>query len=506
MILIFSCIALISSIIIYFLVFSNQSNANISIDTDDIVDNRTAAFLRVAAANLRPARAQADLALTFANRTPIDFDVFGVTEDWATIFLSRQRAVLVLNSSAARWPALRSWADTSFWQQSYKEQGISEWAVHVPTSSHVRMHASHRDHKLLNRPGVDFSASQWHEAPLRIADVMSAQFCTYLLLNMHHVPAPVSADVDIRQFFAPWAPPHQINAWITAPSVTTPLHYDLMDNFYVQVAGRKRFVLLPPEEHFAVHIHPAVHPSWRQSYLDLDNDTFMAQHAELRDRLRAQALEVVLEPGQVLFIPALWLHHVTTVGDQMSISVSIHSDTRVANLREQMMLAADRGVAAYVTPRRARLQASAALASAAYVEFVGAMLGASSDLPRRCAESRWNEAMWSDDDRFSVGLYEQRIEAERLLRESTAVSLDAPTKAAMRALGELVRAESEGVAEKNVMSQVALDSIECDLLELMCAEILADTLHCASSMSRVRDFGSKTGGGGVATQQHEDIV
>jgi hypothetical protein len=483
-----SLIALISSIAFYFYTSSTTTLSSSDDDDDAIVRaNRTSRFLKTKPLADRIDRARSDLALTFATRAPIDFDVGNVVDDWATVFLTRQRAVLVLNSSAAHWPALHSWADPAHWTRVYKEQGIREWSVHAPKSDHVRMHASHRDHSLLRVANVNFSAAEWHESSLRVKEVLSGQFCGYLLLNMQHVPQEIAADVDVRQFFAPWAPPHQINAWITAPTVTTPLHYDLMDNFYVQVAGRKRFVLLPPDEHFAVHIHPAVHPSWRQSYLDLDSDTFMAQYAPLRDHLRAQAFEVVLEPGQVLFIPALWLHHVTTVGDEVSISVSIHSDTRVANLREQMMLALDRGVAAHVKSRRARFRANAALASEAYAVAVDAMLGGSeSALPRRCAESRWNEALWSADDRFSVGLHAERIESERRLRESTSdETLDAATRASMRALGELVRAETTGVLEKQVVSQVALEAIECDLLELLCEEILSEALQCGAVLNDV---------------------
>jgi len=45
------------------------------------------------------------------------------------------------------------------------------------------------------------------------------------------------------------------------------------------------------------------------------------------------AMEVILEPGDVLYIPPFVFHFVMVVGDAVSISISTHTESHVAKLR-----------------------------------------------------------------------------------------------------------------------------------------------------------------------------
>ncbi len=49
---------------------------------------------------------------------------------------------------------------------------------------------------------------------------------------------------------------------------TSAAHFDIVDNFYVQLYGRKRFVLFPPMYHRSFYIYPRSHPNSRQSQVD----------------------------------------------------------------------------------------------------------------------------------------------------------------------------------------------------------------------------------------------
>ena len=54
--------------------------------------------------------------------------------------------------------------------------------------------------------------------------------------------------------------------WLGSPGVSTHLHYDAFDNYYVGLRGKKRFVMLPPREaHAHVPVFPITHPNARQS-------------------------------------------------------------------------------------------------------------------------------------------------------------------------------------------------------------------------------------------------
>jgi hypothetical protein len=416
----------------------------------------------------RHVRSSSD-AFTFAAEAPVSFDVSGVY-GFAEVFLSRQRAVVLNGSAAARWPALQRWNASGYVRDLFHAEGLRFFSVHAPFGSHVRMHSTHRDVKLAALPTVNYTRP-WREARMRLDDLFAARHCAYLLLNMLQTPLAFQSDVDIVDLVAPHKPAHQVNAWISAPTVTTPLHYDLMDNFYAQVAGKKRFLLMPPTSHWTARIHSALHPSSRQSHLDLENSTHVAKYAELIERLRADATEVVLEPGQVLFIPATWLHHVTTVGDEMSISVSIHTDTRVAELRELLLIASDHGVARHVAPHRARLHSDAAVAVQAVRAFARAFVGADSDVPRLCSASRWNETNWRDEDHLSVNLLQLRLDAEQRLAPATA-PLAADVADAMQRFGAELRGEAERGA--SALTAVVRAIVECDILELIGSELLGD--------------------------------
>ena len=57
-------------------------------------------------------------------------------------------------------------------------------------------------------------------------------------------------------------------------NVTARLHYDTSHNFYVQIQGRKKFVLLPPEAHLQTKLYPSLHARYRHGQIsssDLEN-------------------------------------------------------------------------------------------------------------------------------------------------------------------------------------------------------------------------------------------
>ena len=55
------------------------------------------------------------------------------------------------------------------------------------------------------------------------------------------------------------------------------------------------------------------------------------------ERAAKRALEVVLSPGDALYIPPYWLHQVTALSGPCSASVSVHTDSESARIRDQML-------------------------------------------------------------------------------------------------------------------------------------------------------------------------
>ena len=98
-------------------------------------------------------------------------------------------------------------------------------------------------------------------------------------------------------------------AWIGNRAVTR-THFDLYDNLVCMVAGRKRFVLFPPEQTKNLYIGPLEHTvsGVPASMADIDAPDF-ARFPRLREALAA-GLIAELTPGDVLFVPYMWWHQV----------------------------------------------------------------------------------------------------------------------------------------------------------------------------------------------------
>lgn len=103
----------------------------------------------------------------------------------------------------------------------------------------------------------------------------------------------------------------------------TPLHFDclLTHNLFFQVWGRKRFTLLPHEE-----LGKCYPRDWRWCRVDVENPDF-DRYPLYREAERA---EIVVEPGDVLYMPAGALHHVRSLDCALSFNVDWHTRGSVA--------------------------------------------------------------------------------------------------------------------------------------------------------------------------------
>jgi ribosomal protein L16 Arg81 hydroxylase len=99
--------------------------------------------------------------------------------------------------------------------------------------------------------------------------------------------------------------------WFGPGGTVTPLHHDTMNILLAQVYGRKTVTLIP---------------SFQTPYVYNKVGVYSAVDCEKPDYNRfplfqkATKLKVLLEPGQVLFIPVGWWHHVRSMDVSISLS------------------------------------------------------------------------------------------------------------------------------------------------------------------------------------------
>ena len=108
--------------------------------------------------------------------------------------------------------------------------------------------------------------------------------------------------------------------WIgNATRVAT--HYDASPNLAAVVAGRRRFTLFPPEQVVNLYVGPLDRTLAGPPASMVDPDApDLERYPRFAEALQhAQVAE--LEPGDVLFIPAIWWHHVRAF-DRLNVLVN----------------------------------------------------------------------------------------------------------------------------------------------------------------------------------------
>ncbi len=104
--------------------------------------------------------------------------------------------------------------------------------------------------------------------------------------------------------------------WMGPTGTVTPFHHDLTNNLLVQIMGRKRVTMIPAIDTPLMRNHLHCYSQWPGP----------EALATLPDGERPSLITVDLVPGDILFIPLGWWHHV--VGLDTTISLSFTNFTR----------------------------------------------------------------------------------------------------------------------------------------------------------------------------------
>lgn len=105
--------------------------------------------------------------------------------------------------------------------------------------------------------------------------------------------------------------------WFGTEGNLTPLHYDMTNNVFGQLMGRKRFLLFHPDDSERLYPRDARSKHHNLSQLDPEQPD-LGRHPLLAE---AQPWTCEVGAGDLLFLPAFWWHQVRSL--EVGISVSV---------------------------------------------------------------------------------------------------------------------------------------------------------------------------------------
>ena len=107
-----------------------------------------------------------------------------------------------------------------------------------------------------------------------------------------------------------------INCRFGMKGVIAESHYDSSSNFIALMGGQRRYILAHPDQCQHMELYPQAHPSGRHSAVNWSTVVQEVRHDNVnadRPFAKAQVNEVVLQAGDMLYLPTYWFHFIVSL-------------------------------------------------------------------------------------------------------------------------------------------------------------------------------------------------
>jgi hypothetical protein len=211
---------------------------------------------------------------------------------------------LVITGLARDWPALRRWSPQDL------KQRFGHLEVEVQAERQADL--NYEQNKLRHRRRVQLGEF--------VDQVLSAGTTNdhYLTANNELLRrpefAPLLQDIGPLPDYCDRAQlANNSSFWFGPAGTVTPLHHDTLMLFHTQVIGRKRWRFISPLE--TPHLY-----NYYDVYSPIDIDRPDLHRYPMFSQVKV--LDVVVEPGETVFLPLGWWHQVSALDLSMSFSFS----------------------------------------------------------------------------------------------------------------------------------------------------------------------------------------
>ena len=211
---------------------------------------------------------------------------------------------LVITDLAQDWPAMRRWSPADLKQRF----GHLDVEIQSERSADPRYEENKLAHRRVARLS-DFVDQVLHAGPTNDY---------YMTANNEALRrpefAPLLADIGrLPQVCDPTQLAASSSFWFGPAGTVTPLHHDTLMLFHTQVVGRKRWRFISPLQ--IAHLY-----NYNNVFSPIDVDR--PDLHRYPDFAKAQVLEVIVEPGETVFLPLGWWHQVRALDVSLSFSFS----------------------------------------------------------------------------------------------------------------------------------------------------------------------------------------
>jgi hypothetical protein len=213
----------------------------------------------------------------------------------------------VIRNFAQNWPLVKDFSSQPKSSIEYLQSIVSQQKMQltrIPYSENSRMFYN-KDMSAMNFGTAELDAKQCfsrilsneRDADYAIQSVLISQYFGQLKSSLHN---PLLSD-DIEPLI-----------WLGNKVIVAP-HFDEADNIAVVAAGKRRFTLFPPEQIANLYIGPLDFTPAGQaiSLVDIKSPN-LKTHPKYAEAFK-HGFSVELQPGDAIYIPSPWWHHVESL-------------------------------------------------------------------------------------------------------------------------------------------------------------------------------------------------
>jgi lysine-specific demethylase 8 len=218
----------------------------------------------------------------------------------------RAKKPMVVRNSIADW-------NTRPWSPDYLKEAVGPRQVHIKYNENgiFDYNNSAGTGEVVDR-AMDFAAA---------VDLICSPAGRHHYIQqepLHRAFGGLQKDIARPRLLDRWKLRLATNVWLGGSDCKSPLHFDWFDNLLVQVLGSKKATLFAPELSYG--LYPAIglklpHCSLLNVFSPVDT-TAHPLFAEAYHR----RLEVMLHPGDTLYIPLKWWHAVESLDTSLSVN------------------------------------------------------------------------------------------------------------------------------------------------------------------------------------------